>query len=114
MARGQLLEVWLSGARPMDRATVSIDPELNITITLARCPTFRRAVLEKVALTETGKALVQELNARDDVLTVEKAYLASLGPLTESRARNDIGSARSMMRFRAVKIDVETVDGFVT
>lgn len=82
----ELLKVWLSGARPMDRATVRIDPELNITITLARGLNLVDVLSsKKVALTETGKALVQEMNARDDVLTVEKAYLASLGPLTESR-----------------------------
>jgi hypothetical protein len=77
----------------MDRATVRIDPELNITITLARGLNLVDVLSsKKVALTETGKALVQELNARDDVLTVEKAYLASLGSLTESRLEKTLGA----------------------
>jgi hypothetical protein len=88
-----LLKVWLSGARPMDRATVRIDPELNITITLARGLNLVDVLpSKKVALTEMGNALVQELNARDDVLTVEKAYLAGLGPLTESRLDKILGA----------------------
>ena len=77
----------------MDRATVRIDPELNITITLARGLNLVDVLpSKKVALTEMGNALVQELNARDDVLTVEKAYLASLGPLTESRLDKILGA----------------------
>jgi hypothetical protein len=82
----ELLKVWLSGARPMDRATVRIDPELNVTITLARGLNLVDVLSsKKVALTQTGKALAQELNNRNDILTVEKAYLVSLGQLTESR-----------------------------
>jgi hypothetical protein len=89
----ELLKVWLSGARPMDRATVRIDPELNITITLARGLNLVDVLSsKKVALTETGKALVQELNASDDVLTLEKDYLASLGPLTQSRLEKTLAA----------------------
>lgn len=89
----ELLMVWLSGVRPMDRASVRIDPELNITITLARGLNLVDVLSSrKVSLTETGKALARELNARDDVLTVEKAYLANLGPLTESRLGMILGA----------------------
>jgi hypothetical protein len=45
--------------RPMDRATVRIDPDRNITITLARGLNLLDVLSsKKVALTETGKALV--------------------------------------------------------
>ena len=47
------------------------------------------------------------------MLTVEKAYLASLGQLTESRLEKTLGALAAMMRFRAVRIDVETDDGLV-
>ena len=88
-----LLKLWLSGARPMDRATVRIDPELNVTITLARGLNLVDVLSsKKVALTETGKALAKELNESADVLTVEKAYLASLGTLTESRLENALAA----------------------
>ena len=54
----ELLKVWLSGVRPMDRATVRIDPQLNVTITLARGLNLVDVLSsKKVALTETGKAL---------------------------------------------------------
>lgn len=89
----ELLKVWLSGARPMDRATVRIDPELNVTITLARGLNLVDVLpSKKVALTETGAALVRELNACGDVLTVEKAYLTSLGTLAESRLQATLGA----------------------
>ena len=89
----ELLRVWLSGARPMDRATVRVDPELNVTITLARGMDLVDVVSsKKIALTETGSALVRELNECDDVLTVEKAYLSSLGQLTESRLEKTLGA----------------------
>jgi hypothetical protein len=89
----ELLRVWLSGARPMDRATVRIDPELNITVTLAQGLNLVDVLpSKKIALTGTGKALVQELRARDDILTVEKAFLASIGRLTESRLEKTLGA----------------------
>jgi hypothetical protein len=89
----ELLKVWLSGARPMDRATVRIDPDLNVTITLARGLGLVDVLSSrKVALTETGKAFVRELNDREDILTVEKEYLASLGQLTEARLERTLGA----------------------
>ena len=89
----ELLKVWLSGARPMDRATVRIDPDLNVTITLARGLSLVDVLSSrKVALTETGKAFVRELNDREDILTVEKEYLASLGQLTEARLERTLGA----------------------
>jgi hypothetical protein len=77
----------------MDRATVRVDPELNVTITLARGLNLVDVLSsKKVALTDTGKELGKELNDRDDVLTVEKAYLANLGQLTESRLDKTLGA----------------------
>ena len=89
----ELFKVWLSGQRPMDRATVRIDPELNITITLGYgLGVVDVTTTKKVQLTDQGKELAAELNANDELFTVEKAFLDSLGPLTESRLTRVLGA----------------------
>lgn len=89
----QLFKIWLSGQRPMDRATVRIDPELNVTITLAHgLKLVEITSAKKVALTDLGKALVEEINGHDDLFSVEKAYLDGLGSLNESRLSKALGA----------------------
>lgn len=83
-----LFRVWMSGQRPMDRSTVRVDPELNVTITLGHGLGLVDVTgSRKVALTAQGKDLVQEIDAQENVLDVEKAYLESLGSLSEARLR---------------------------
>jgi len=82
----QLFKVWLSGARPMDRSTVRVDPELNVTVTLAHGLGLVDVTgTHKVVLTDTGKDLVAEIDSQEELLRVEKEYLAGLGALNESR-----------------------------
>jgi hypothetical protein len=85
----ELFKVWLSGVRPMDRSTVRVDPELNVTITLARGLELVDVTgTRKVALTEKGKQLAGEMTAQAELLQVEKSYLRGLGNLSESRLQN--------------------------
>ena len=73
----------------MDRSTVRVDPELNVTITLAHGLGLVDVTgTGKVALTDRGKGLVAEINPQAEVLQVEKSYLGSLGNLTETRLQN--------------------------
>jgi hypothetical protein len=89
----QLLRAWLSGERPMDRATVRIDPELNTTITLGRgLGLVDITASKKVQLTDLGKEMVAELNDSDNLFTVEKAYLDRIGALNESRLVRTLGA----------------------
>jgi hypothetical protein len=90
----ELFEVWLSGARPMDRSTVRIDPELNVTVTLAYGLGLVDVIgsTHKMRLTETGEALAAEIDSIDDLLEVEKRYLVDLGPLNESRLQKTLGA----------------------
>jgi hypothetical protein len=89
----ELLKVWLSGLRPMDRATVRIDPELNTTITLGHgLGLVDITGTKKVQLTDQGKELAGEINASDNLFTVEKAFLDGLGSLNESRLTRVLGA----------------------
>jgi hypothetical protein len=89
-----LFKVWLSGARPMDRSTVRIDPDLNVTVTLAYGLGLIDVIgsTHKVKLTEKGEALVDEIDANEELLAVEKHYLAELGSLNESRLQKTLGA----------------------
>jgi hypothetical protein len=89
----ELFKTWLSGARSMDRATVRIDPELKVTVTLARgLSLVDIAASKKVALTDLGKAFVAEINGHEGLLATEKAYLRSLGSLNEARLVRTLGA----------------------
>ena len=90
----ELFKVWLSGARPMDRSTVRIDPELNVTVTLAYGLGLVVVIgtTHKVKLTETGEALAAEIDSQEELLQVEKRYLADLGTLNESRLQKTLGA----------------------
>jgi hypothetical protein len=89
----ELFKLWLSGARPMDRSTVRIDPELNVTVTLAYgLDLVTITGTRKVALTDDGKALAAEIDAHGEMLRVEKGYLDSLGQLNESRLQSILGA----------------------
>jgi len=89
----QLFKIWLSGQRPMDRATVRIVPELNVTVTLAHgLKLVDITSAKKVALTDLGKALVEEINSHEDLLSLEKAYLDGLGSLNESSLSKTLGA----------------------
>lgn len=88
-----LLTIWLSGQRPMDRSTVRIDPELNVTITLGHGLNLVDITgTKKIQLTDRGKALAAEINASNSLFTVEKAFLETLGPLNESRLTRVLGA----------------------
>jgi len=89
-----LFKVWLSGARPMDRSTVRVDPELNVTVTLAHGLALVDVIgtTHKVKLTESGEALVAEIDGEGQLLQVEKRYLAELAPLNESRLQKTLGA----------------------
>ena len=89
----ELFRIWLSGARPMDRSTARIDPDLNRTISLAHgLGLVELTNSGKVRLTEGGSALAAELNAVDAIFTVEKRYLGGLGPLNEARLNRVLGA----------------------
>jgi hypothetical protein len=87
------LNVWLAGTRPMDTATARLDPALEVTLSIARAAGLVTVTgSQKIALTDLGKQLVAELDANDNVLGVEKAYLASLGQLTEAGLTRKLGA----------------------
>lgn len=87
-------KIWLSGARPMDRATARVDPELNVTVTLALGLGLVDVIgtTHKVKLTDVGIELVNEIDSHEELLEVEKRYLAELGPLNESRLQSTLGA----------------------
>lgn len=90
---GALLKVWLDGTRPMDSATTRVDPALEVTLTIALASGFVTVLAGgKVVLTELGKRLVEELDAQDDVLAMEKGFLESIGPLTEAGMTRRLGA----------------------
>lgn len=82
----ELLKVWLSGERPIDRATVRIDPELSATITLGHgLGLVQITGTRKVQLTDQGKELAAEIFANEELFSVEKSFLNGLGALNEAR-----------------------------
>jgi hypothetical protein len=87
-------KIWLSGARPMDRATSRVDPELNITVTLALGLGLVDVIgtTHKVKLLDLGIDLVKEIDGHEELLQVEKRYLAELAPLNESRLQTTLGA----------------------
>lgn len=86
------MRVWLDGVRPMDSATVRIDPALQTTLTIG----LAEGVIDvlgnaKVRLTSRGREVVQAIDSVPDLLKTEKTYLSEIGPLTETGLTSRLG-----------------------
>lgn len=87
-----LLKIWLDGVRPMDSATTRLDPSLETTIRLGIAENLIDVRSSgKVALSDRGKAVADELENHPELFRVEREYLASLGPLSEAGLRRRLG-----------------------
>lgn len=89
----QQLKVWLDGIRPMDTATVRLDPALGSTLSIAHAEGIVSVLASrKISLTDVGARLVAEIEQQTELLLVEKEYLSSLGPLTEAGLTRQLGA----------------------
>lgn len=88
-----LMQVWLSGIRPMDSATVRIDPALQTTLTIGLAEGLIEVLGNaKVQLSARGLEAVREIDSLPNLLKTEKTYLAEIGPLTETGLTRRIGA----------------------
>lgn len=87
-----LLKIWLDGVRPMDSATTRLDPSLETTIRLGIAENLIDVRSNgRVALSDLGKSVADELSTHPELFQVEREYLASLGPLSEAGLRRRLG-----------------------
>ena len=86
---------WWEGRRYADTVTSRIDPELDVTLNLALVDALIEPLSDRkrVRLSQKGKALAELIVGAQDVLAVEKAFLSSLKPLSDSTITQHLGSS---------------------
>lgn len=84
---------WWSGRRFADMVTVRIEPDLELTLNLARAHTLIATMSSpgRVKLTDQGQALRQLIVDDEGTLAVEKQFLAQLTKLSDSTLTQRLG-----------------------
>jgi hypothetical protein len=91
-----MLQAWWSGRRMADTVTERLDPNLPVTLNLARVHDLVRLTgtgtqRRRVALTQQGAALAARVEEDTTLLRTEKAFLAGLEPLNDARIARVLG-----------------------
>jgi hypothetical protein len=92
----RLLSAWWSGRRFANTVTQRLDPDLQVTLNLALVDGLVEpagADRQRVRLTDKGVALVGLIDAENELLAVEKAFLATLAPLSDAAVARHLGGS---------------------
>ncbi len=76
--------------------TQRLDPDLQVTLNLALVDGLLEpagADRQRVRLTDKGVALVGLIDAENELLAVEKAFLATLAPLSDAAVARHLGGS---------------------
>jgi hypothetical protein len=90
-----MLLAWWAGRRFADTVTERTDPSLQVTLNLAlshELVGIGGNQKKRVALTSTGAALANSVDAEEDLMVIEKNLLSQLGILSDSQITRRLGS----------------------
>lgn len=93
-----IMDSWWEGRRAVDSATVRLDPALPVTMNLALAHalvSFTGKNRRRLQLTNDGLALLQTLRASEDLLRIEKDFLASFDKLSDSSLAKRLGRVQA-------------------
>jgi hypothetical protein len=86
---------WWAGRRYADTVTSRIDPELDVTLNLALVDGLIEPLSDRsrVRLSGKGSALAKLIEASEDTLLSEKAFLSQLPALSDTTITRRLGSS---------------------
>lgn len=92
-----MLQRWWSGRRFISTSTVRMDPDLDLTIRLALADGLIQTAgsnRQRLKLTEKGESLARAIDEAPSLLSIEKAFLETLAPLSDGSVDRRLGRDR--------------------